>query len=160
MQNKTASAVQLKHLPTGLVVKSQATRSREQNRKIARNILALKLEERFRGDDSRTAKLREKASKKKASKTKKAKRKYYQPLKLNLNRLSFLCSEVDCRYTKLAVEKAIAVSGQVSHDESVNHGSPDVGLESNLELVEQLDETAEMTTVLKGTLYKTPGTGL
>ncbi|KAG8532067.1 uncharacterized protein KY384_003704 [Bacidia gigantensis] len=47
--NKTSSAVQLKHLPTGIVVKSQATRSREQNRKIARKLLEEKLEERERG---------------------------------------------------------------------------------------------------------------
>ncbi|KAG9719516.1 hypothetical protein KCU59_g18006, partial [Aureobasidium melanogenum] len=32
--NKTSSAVQLKHLPTGLVIKCQETRSRSQNRKI------------------------------------------------------------------------------------------------------------------------------
>ncbi|KAH0408375.1 hypothetical protein KCU90_g21991, partial [Aureobasidium melanogenum] len=38
--NKTSSAVQLKHLPTGLVIKCQETRSRSQNRKIARRILA------------------------------------------------------------------------------------------------------------------------
>lgn len=57
-------------------MKSQATRSREQNRKIARNILAMKLEERFKGNNSRAAKLREEVTKKKASKTKKAKRKY------------------------------------------------------------------------------------
>ncbi|RPB13290.1 hypothetical protein P167DRAFT_544645 [Morchella conica CCBAS932] len=80
--NKTASAVQLKHLPTGLVVKSQATRSREQNRKIARNILAMKLDERFNGAESRHAKLVEKAQKKKAS------------LLINL-----------CRYAKLDSEK-------------------------------------------------------
>jgi len=74
--NKTNSAVQLKHVPTGIVIKSQATRSREQNRKIARRLLAEKLEEMEKGDESRLAKLRERDQKKKASKSKKAKRKY------------------------------------------------------------------------------------
>ena len=74
--NKTSSAVQLKHLPTGLVVKSQATRSRSQNRKIARRILAEKLEEAEKGPESRGAIKKEIKRKKKASKTKKARRKY------------------------------------------------------------------------------------
>ncbi|KAK9455269.1 RF-1 domain-containing protein [Dipodascopsis uninucleata] len=42
--NKTNSKVQLKHLPTGIVVTSQATRSREQNRKVAREKLADEIE--------------------------------------------------------------------------------------------------------------------
>ncbi|KAL7276302.1 hypothetical protein RUND412_000716 [Rhizina undulata] len=75
-KNKTNSAVQLKHLPTGIVIKSQATRSREQNRKIARRILAEKLEELDKGGESRAAKIRDKAKRKRASKFKKARRKY------------------------------------------------------------------------------------
>lgn len=51
--NKTNSKVQLTHIPTGLVVTSQATRSRDQNRKIARQILALKIEEMEKGMQSR-----------------------------------------------------------------------------------------------------------
>ena len=49
-QNKTNSAVQLIHKPTGIVVKSQATRSRSQNQKIAKEILAAKVEALERGD--------------------------------------------------------------------------------------------------------------
>ncbi|KAL9587590.1 MAG: hypothetical protein Q9212_000167 [Teloschistes hypoglaucus] len=74
--NKTSSAVQLKHLPTGMVVKSQATRSRSQNRSIARRLLADKLEEAEKGSESRTALKEEIKSKKKASKSKKARRKH------------------------------------------------------------------------------------
>lgn len=74
--NKTSSAVQLKHLPTGIVVKSQETRSREQNRKTARRILAEKLEDMEKGPLSRTAIKAERARKKKASASKKTKRKY------------------------------------------------------------------------------------
>ncbi|OWB62155.1 hypothetical protein B5S29_g3076 [[Candida] boidinii] len=53
--NKTNSKVQLTYIPTGLVVTSQATRSRDQNRKIARQILAAKIEEMEKGENSRTA---------------------------------------------------------------------------------------------------------
>lgn len=74
--NKTSSAVQLKHLPTGIVVKNQETRSREQNRKNARRILSEKLEMLEKGPLSRTALKIEKARKKKASAAKKARRKY------------------------------------------------------------------------------------
>lgn len=76
MQNKTSCAVQLKHIPSGIVIKSQETRSRSQNRKIARKLLAAKLEVIEKGSESRTAVLGEIKRKKKASKDKKAKRKY------------------------------------------------------------------------------------
>ncbi|KAL2191893.1 hypothetical protein L209DRAFT_748621 [Thermothelomyces heterothallicus CBS 203.75] len=74
--NKTNSAVQLKHIPTGIVVKSQATRSREQNRKIARQLLALKLDELVNGPQSRAAIVSEVKKKRAASRAKKARRKY------------------------------------------------------------------------------------
>ncbi|KAI8965732.1 RF-1 domain-containing protein [Daldinia sp. FL1419] len=74
--NKTNSAVQLKHLPTGLVVKSQATRSRTQNRTIARQLLADKLDQLARGDESRSAIVGGFKRKKKASSAKKSRRKY------------------------------------------------------------------------------------
>ncbi|KAI2643519.1 RF-1 domain-containing protein [Xylaria nigripes] len=74
--NKTSSAVQLKHIPTGLVVKSQATRSRTQNRAIARQLLADKLDDIARGTDSRSAVVGEVKRKKKASSAKKSRRKY------------------------------------------------------------------------------------
>jgi protein subunit release factor B len=75
-QNKTSSAVQLRHIPTGMVVKSQATRSRTQNRKIARQLLAEKLEVLEKGDQSRVMVKGEVKRKRKASKAKKARRKY------------------------------------------------------------------------------------
>ncbi|KAI1139031.1 RF-1 domain-containing protein [Hypoxylon sp. FL0543] len=74
--NKTSSAVQLKHIPTGIVVKSQATRSRSQNRTIARQLLADKLDQLARGDQSRSAVVGEFKRKKKASSAKKSRRKY------------------------------------------------------------------------------------
>lgn len=76
LQNKTSSAVQIRHTATGIVVKNQETRSREQNRKLARRILAEKLEELEKGSESRTAIKTERARSKKASRDKKARRKY------------------------------------------------------------------------------------
>ncbi|GLI80919.1 hypothetical protein PoHVEF18_009285 [Penicillium ochrochloron] len=74
--NKTNSAVQIIHAPSGIVVKCQATRSRSQNEKIARSLLADKVEVQEKGDQSRVALKAEAARKKKASKVKKARRKY------------------------------------------------------------------------------------
>ncbi|KAI9742003.1 MAG: hypothetical protein M1834_000392 [Cirrosporium novae-zelandiae] len=74
--NKTSSAVQLKHLPTGIVIKSQATRSRTQNRKIARRILAEKVEQMEKGEESRVGVKTKVKQKRKASADKKKRRKY------------------------------------------------------------------------------------
>ncbi len=41
--NKTSSCVQLKHIPTGTLVRCQETRSREANRWLARETLAVLL---------------------------------------------------------------------------------------------------------------------
>jgi len=68
--------VQLKHIPTGLVLKVQATRSRTQNRKIARQMLAERVEEIEKGKDSRVAVVVETKRKRKSSAVKKSKRKY------------------------------------------------------------------------------------
>ena len=59
-----------------MTIKSQATRSRSQNRKIARQLLADKIDAAEKGPDSRTALKADIKRKKKASKTKKARRKY------------------------------------------------------------------------------------
>lgn len=75
-KNKTNSAVQLIHKPTGIVVKSQATRSQSQNRTIAMNILAEKIELLEKGKDSRAAIVAETKKKRIASNIKKRKRKY------------------------------------------------------------------------------------
>ncbi|KAJ5936058.1 hypothetical protein N7454_005356 [Penicillium verhagenii] len=74
--NKTNSAVQIIHHPSGIVVKCQATRSRSQNAKTARSLLADKIEQREKGDESRSALKVQAARKKKASKMKKTRRKY------------------------------------------------------------------------------------
>jgi peptide chain release factor len=74
--NKTSSAVQLKHLPTGVVVKCQETRSRSQNRKIARRLLAERVDQLEHGDQSREGLKQAMRARKKSSKAKKARRKY------------------------------------------------------------------------------------
>lgn len=58
------------------MVKSQATRSQSQNEKIARQLLADRVEELERGGQSRNAIRADRARKKKASKVKKSRRKY------------------------------------------------------------------------------------
>lgn len=75
-QNKTNSAVQLKHIPTGIVVKCQDTRSREQNRKLAREHLAEKIDDLLNGDQSRSAIVARLKAKKKSSAAKKSRRKH------------------------------------------------------------------------------------
>ena len=74
--NKTSSAVQLKHLPTGIVVKCQETRSRSQNRKTARRILGERVEEAELGDGARTRIKEQAEGKRKRSGEKKRRRKY------------------------------------------------------------------------------------
>ncbi|KAM4056193.1 RF-1 domain-containing protein [Hirsutella rhossiliensis] len=74
--NKTSSAVQLKHIPTGIVVKSQATRSRSQNRKHARQLLAQRLDHLLNGNQSRAAAVGHVKKKRADSAAKKSRRKY------------------------------------------------------------------------------------
>ena len=74
--NKTSSAVQLKHLPTGIVVKCQETRSRTQNRKTARRLLGDRLEELELGEGARTRVRARERSRRKGSADKKKRRKY------------------------------------------------------------------------------------
>ena len=74
--NKSSSAAQLTHLPTGIVIKSQATRSRTQNLEIARRVLAEKLDVRDRGGESRVEKVRDKVRLRKSRARKRAAKKY------------------------------------------------------------------------------------
>lgn len=73
--NKTNSKVQLKHKPTGLVVTCQQTRSQDRNRKVARQILALKLEEMQDPENCRNAFLKERKRRVKEKKMSKLKKK-------------------------------------------------------------------------------------
>lgn len=70
--NKTSACVQLKHLPTGIEVKCQETRSREANRFFARRILADKVEESVSGVDSPRSRQAEKIRKQKKRRSRRA----------------------------------------------------------------------------------------
>ncbi|KFY74141.1 hypothetical protein V499_05819 [Pseudogymnoascus sp. VKM F-103] len=108
--NKTSSAVQLKHLPTGIVLKVQATRSRSQNRKIARAMLAERVELLEKGPESRVAIVGNVKAKRKSSASKKSKRKYK--------------ALDDAKAEALEAAKAAEASGAASEDsKGDSHGA-------------------------------------
>ena len=74
--NKTSSAVQIKHLPSGIVIKCQDTRSRDQNEKLAMKRLQDRLEQGEKGVESRVEKRWELLRKRKERAKKKSRRKY------------------------------------------------------------------------------------
>ncbi len=73
--NKTASAVYLKHLPTGIEVKNQASRSQLLNRFLARRILADKIEEKVLGKRAQEEQRAEKVRRQKRRRSRRAKAK-------------------------------------------------------------------------------------
>jgi len=73
--NKTSSCVYIKHLPTGIEVKCQASRSRELNRLYARRELCEKLEERLFKEKSAKQKEREKIRRQKQRRSRRSKEK-------------------------------------------------------------------------------------
>ncbi|XP_010153868.1 PREDICTED: probable peptide chain release factor C12orf65 homolog, mitochondrial [Eurypyga helias] len=70
--NKTNNCVVLKHIPSGIVVKCHQTRSVEQNRKIAREILQEKVDLFYKGEDSDVFKEKKALEKKKQEKKRRA----------------------------------------------------------------------------------------
>ncbi|XP_061458626.1 mitochondrial translation release factor in rescue isoform X2 [Rhineura floridana] len=71
--NKTSNCVVLKHLPSGIVVKCHQTRSVEQNRKRAREILQEKVDVFYKGETSDVVKEKRKFERKKQDKKRRAK---------------------------------------------------------------------------------------
>ncbi|XP_068019624.1 mitochondrial translation release factor in rescue [Melanerpes formicivorus] len=71
--NKTSNCVVLKHIPSGIVVKCHQTRSAEQNRKIAREILQEKVDLFYKGEASDVFKEKKASEKKKQEKKRRAK---------------------------------------------------------------------------------------
>ncbi|CAG8478557.1 RF-1 domain-containing protein [Gigaspora rosea] len=74
--NKTSNCVDLRHVPTGVRVVCQQTRSLQQNRSIARKIMIEKLDDYYNGDQSKSAIKREIARKREAKRRKRAREKY------------------------------------------------------------------------------------
>ncbi|KAJ2952889.1 hypothetical protein O0L34_g7252 [Tuta absoluta] len=56
--NKNSNAVVLTHIPTGTVVKCHISRSQDENRKLAREMLIQKLDEEINGEESVSAQKR------------------------------------------------------------------------------------------------------
>ena len=71
--NKTAACVYLKHLPTGIEVKCQESRSREANRFFARRLLTDKIEDSILGNESPRAREIEKIRRQKMKRSRRAK---------------------------------------------------------------------------------------
>ncbi|KNE65973.1 hypothetical protein AMAG_10256 [Allomyces macrogynus ATCC 38327] len=74
--NKTSNCVVLVHKPTGIQVRCQETRSLSDNRRIARKILKLKLDDHFNGALSKRNQKAEAERRKKQKKKQRAKKKY------------------------------------------------------------------------------------
>lgn len=73
--NKTSSCVYLKHLPTGIEIKCQRTRSRELNRTYARRELCERLEELFFKEKSKKRQESEKIRRQKKRRSRKSQEK-------------------------------------------------------------------------------------
>merc|ERR1711909_9845 len=81
--NKTAIAVFMKHIPTGLWVKCHQTRSVETNRKIARQLLLNKLDNFVNGENSVENQKKAIDKEKLERKKEKTRRKYEEKKKLS-----------------------------------------------------------------------------
>jgi peptide chain release factor len=73
--NKTSTCVQIRHIPTGIVVKEQRERSQGLNRFLARRSLVSKIEEKVLGKESPEHLKREKNRKQKKRRYRRAKKK-------------------------------------------------------------------------------------
>jgi protein subunit release factor B len=73
--NKTASCVQLRHLPTGIELRCQKHREQSKNRASAWKLLILKLEERVKGKESALSQKLFKLRKQKKRRSRRAKEK-------------------------------------------------------------------------------------
>jgi protein subunit release factor B len=73
--NKTATCVQIKHIPTGIVVKSQEGRSQGLNRFLARRLLVSRIEKSLLGKESPEEEKRKKIRKQKQRSRRRTKKK-------------------------------------------------------------------------------------
>ena len=80
--NKTASCVQLKHVPTQIIIKCQQDRSREMNRFLARRELCEQIATEIYQEKTKKQKLIEKIKRQKKRRSRKSKEKILQEKKL------------------------------------------------------------------------------
>ncbi len=73
--NKTATCVQIKHIPTGIIVKSQEGRSQGLNRFLARRLLVSRIEKSLLGKESPGEEVRKKIRKQKQRSRRRTKKK-------------------------------------------------------------------------------------
>ncbi len=73
--NKTATCVQIKHIPTGIIVKSQEGRSQGLNRFLARRMLVSRIEKSLLGAQSPEEEIQRKIRKQKQRNKRRAKKK-------------------------------------------------------------------------------------
>lgn len=76
--NKTASCVMLRHVPSGIVIRCQESRSQHRNRELARRILRERLDLAIRGEHSRLAMDANRERARKAVKRRKAVKKHFK----------------------------------------------------------------------------------
>jgi protein subunit release factor B len=76
--NKTATCVQIKHIPTGIVVKSQEGRSQALNRFLARRLLVSRIEKSLLGKETPEEEIRKKIRKQKQRSRRRTKKKLSQ----------------------------------------------------------------------------------
>ncbi len=76
--NKTSTCVYLKHIPTGIEVKCQESRSQPLNRFLARRLLADKIEQRLLGTESPAEKERQRIRRQKLRRKRRARLKERQ----------------------------------------------------------------------------------
>lgn len=73
--NKTSATVQLHHIPTGIDIKCQETRSQSTNRFLARRLLIEKIKEKITGEKTQRQKEIEKIRRQKRKRTKRSQEK-------------------------------------------------------------------------------------
>lgn len=124
--NKTNSAVQLKHVPTGVVVKCQLSRSREENRKRARRLLADKLDIMRNGENSRYNLKAKDIAQKKAHRAKRAAKKYRDPEAHAVEKAARRAKKLGSEWKSLELERGLPGGdvAPVRNPEDLNYRLP------------------------------------
>lgn len=90
--NKTSSCVYLKHLPSGMEIKCQRSRSREENRFLARRQLCEQLEEQIQGAKSEKQQAFEKIRRQKQRRSRRSQQKILKEKKIHSTKKSLRSS--------------------------------------------------------------------